>query len=85
MGAEITSGGGEQWPDQSSLCTSVLEHTPLSMATVEGANHIVRYVNPAFCGLMGKKQEELIGRPFAEIRPEKEFGLSRFVGPNQPA
>jgi PAS domain S-box-containing protein len=42
------------------------------MATVEGGDHRVRYVNPAFCRLMGKSRKELIGRPFAEILPEKD-------------
>jgi signal transduction histidine kinase len=68
-GAEPTSGSTEQWPELSSLCASILEHTPLSMATVEGGDHRVRYVNPAFCRLMRKNRAELIGKPFAEIIP----------------
>src|SRR5688572_7310769 len=71
-GAEPTSSNPERRPDLSSLCASILEHTPLAMATVEGGDHRVRYVNPAFCRLMGKSREELIGRPFAEILPEKD-------------
>jgi PAS domain S-box-containing protein len=41
------------------------------MATMEGAEHRVRYVNPAFCRLMSKEREALIGKPFAEILPER--------------
>jgi two-component sensor histidine kinase len=41
------------------------------MATVEGATHIVRYVNPAFCRLIDKTKDELVGKQFGEILPEK--------------
>jgi len=46
------------------------------MATVEGARHIVRYVNPAFCRLMDKSKEQLVGKPFAEKMPEKDEYLT---------
>lgn len=42
------------------------------MATVEGATHIVRYVNPAFCRLMDKAMEQLVGKPLSELLPEKD-------------
>jgi PAS domain S-box-containing protein len=41
------------------------------MAMVEGASHIVRYVNPAFCRLMDKPTEQLVGKPFCEMLPER--------------
>ena len=34
----------------------------------EGVTHVVRYVNDAFARLVGKEQDELAGRPFAEAR-----------------
>jgi signal transduction histidine kinase len=40
------------------------------MASVAGIRHIVDYVNPAFCRLVGKSTDQLIGRPFSEITPE---------------
>jgi two-component sensor histidine kinase len=46
------------------------------MATVEGAMHIVRYVNPAFCRLIDKTRDELVGTPFREILPEKDECLA---------
>jgi len=61
-----------QPPDLSSLCLAITEHAPLPMATVEGASHIVRYVNPAFCRLMDKPTEQLVGIPFCEMLPEKD-------------
>jgi signal transduction histidine kinase len=43
------------------------------MATVEGASHIVRYVNPAFCRLLKKTSKQLLGKQFREIMPEKDI------------
>ncbi|HZJ14058.1 MAG TPA: PAS domain-containing protein [Chthoniobacteraceae bacterium] len=48
------------------------EHAPLPIATVEGATHIVRYANPAFCRLMDEPAEKLIGKPLSELLPEKD-------------
>lgn len=49
-----------------------LEEAPLPMATVEGATHLVRYVNPAFCHLMGKPPEQLVGVPLSGLLPERD-------------
>jgi PAS domain S-box-containing protein len=46
------------------------------MAMVEEAGHIVRYVNPAFCRLMNKTTEQLVGKPFAEMMPAKDKCLT---------
>ena len=54
------------------------EYSPLPMAAVEGDGHIVRYVNPAFCRLLGKKCEEMAGIHFAQAVPEAE---AMFAGP----
>lgn len=48
-----------------------LEHAPLPIATLEGAMHIVRYANPAFCQLIDKSKEELLGHPFLNVMPGK--------------
>ncbi|MBA2744027.1 MAG: PAS domain-containing protein, partial [Chthoniobacterales bacterium] len=61
MDVERTPAG--ETPDLSSLCLTIAEHAPLPMATVEGASHIVRYVNPAFCRLLETRKEELVGHP----------------------
>jgi signal transduction histidine kinase len=42
------------------------------MVSVEGVSHIVRYVNPAFCRLMDKPKEQLVGKPLGEMLPEKD-------------
>ena len=48
------------------LCRPIVESSPTPMAAVQGAGHIVRYLNPAFCRLIGKTGEELAGRPFSD-------------------
>lgn len=45
----------------------VIERAPLPMVEVEGANHVVCFVNAAFCILLGKTREALIGHPFADL------------------
>jgi two-component system, NtrC family, sensor kinase len=43
--------------------------SPMPMAELEGANHIIRYANPAFCLLAGKTEAELLGRDFSAVTP----------------
>jgi PAS domain S-box-containing protein len=59
-------------PALSGLCLALTEHAPLPMATVEGATHIVHYVNPAFCRMMDKSAQQLVGKPLSELLPEKD-------------
>jgi signal transduction histidine kinase len=76
MPTETHLPSAQLFPDLSSLCLTMTEHAPLPMATLEGPNHIVRYVNGAFCRLIEKTQEELVGKPFAEMVPEKDECLA---------
>jgi signal transduction histidine kinase len=55
------------------------EQAPLSMIYVEGARHIVRYVNPAFCRLIDKPAEQLVGKPFSGLLP-KHHGCLTMLG-----
>jgi PAS domain-containing protein len=41
------------------------------MASVRRSIHVLRFVNHAFCRVLDKDQEELIGKPFAETVPVK--------------
>ena len=63
-------------PDISSGGLAIAEQSPLPLATVEGALHILRYVNPAFCLLLDKPKGELIGKPFSEVMQDKDEFLS---------
>ncbi len=49
---------------------ALLELAHLPVALTEGRSHSVRYVNPAFCTLVGKASGELIGRDLTEILPD---------------
>lgn len=48
----------------------------MAMAALEEPGHILRYVNPAFCRLTGKSEEELIGREFCSTMPAGDECLS---------
>ncbi len=60
-------------PDLSGPC---LDHAPLPMATLDGATHIARYVNPAFCRLVNKANDELVGKRFREMLPGQDKCLA---------
>ena len=70
MREETGSVTGEQSFDLVRLSRYFSELSPQPMVAVEGATHVVRYVNAAFSLLVGKEATELVGRPFAEAVPE---------------
>ena len=72
MLAQLSRTLGNQPRDLSSLCLAVAQHAPSPMAMMEGAAHIIRYVNPAFCSLIDRPAEELIGKSLCEMLPEKD-------------
>jgi PAS domain S-box-containing protein len=49
------------------ISLAITEYAPLPMATVEGESHIVRYANTAFCRILDKRREDIVGNPFAEL------------------
>ena len=71
MGQKPISRTGKQVAGLSSHCLALTEHAPLPMATVAGATHLVRYVNPAFCSMMGKPAKQLVGKPLSKLLPGK--------------
>ena len=52
-----------------SRAAPIIERAPLPIVEVEGSEHRVTHVNSAFCGLLGRTREELVGQFFAEIVP----------------
>lgn len=56
--------------DLPGFCGPFCDQSPDAILAVEGPNLVVRYVNPAFLRLSGKREHELLGRPFAEAVPE---------------
>jgi diguanylate cyclase (GGDEF)-like protein/PAS domain S-box-containing protein len=57
----------EQTTDIIRACRAVGEASAIPMAALDGFNHIVRYVNPAFCLFSGKAKERFIGKVFSEV------------------
>ncbi|MEO6740534.1 MAG: PAS domain S-box protein [Chthoniobacteraceae bacterium] len=45
----------------------IIERAPLPIVEVQGSAHTVSHVNSAFCRLLGKTREDLIGKSFADI------------------
>jgi signal transduction histidine kinase len=70
MMVKRTSRVKEQTLDRRGLFLGFTECSPLAMVAVEGLGHIVCHVNPAFCRLVGKTREELIGYPFGKAVPK---------------
>lgn len=62
-------GSADQEIDLRALCRAVCDASPMPMAGLGGSAHTFRYVNPAFCLLTGKSEEELIGTAFCGITP----------------
>lgn len=69
-------GGGAERNDSvphlvpaQSLCRAAAEGSPMPMAELEGATHVVRYANPAFCALCNMTREEIVGNDFRVIDP----------------
>jgi signal transduction histidine kinase len=58
--------------DLSSLCFALTEHAPSPMAVVDGASYIVRCANSAFCRLLDKPKEAIVGKPFREMLPQTD-------------
>ena len=52
--------------DLSAVCRSLLARSPVAVAEMEGVAQIVRYANPAFCRLMAKSKEALVGGPLSD-------------------
>jgi signal transduction histidine kinase len=72
MGQKPIPGTVGESPDLSSSCLAVIERAPQPMAVVEGAGHILRCVNPAFCHLIDKTRDQLVGQSFCQMLPEQE-------------
>jgi PAS domain S-box-containing protein len=69
-----TSPGGTALPERVAIDLATLgrlieEPLPLAAAATQGESHLLRWVNPAFCRLVGAPAVELIGRPFVEALP----------------
>ncbi len=69
MSGQIKKTKATPAPHLRSRAAPIIERAPLPSLEVQGSAHVVSYVNSAFCSLLGKTREELIGKSFAEIVP----------------
>jgi PAS domain S-box-containing protein len=76
MKAELASVTETRFPDFLEIYGALTERAPLPMAMMEGAGHIVRCVNPAFCRLLGKSTDELVGMPISDFLPGQDACLA---------
>lgn len=49
------------------ICRAMAEHSPEPLVAIEVSTHIARYLNPAFCRLVGKAESEMIGKSFFDL------------------
>ena len=69
MKPELSPGQTAPKSSLRSRAAPIIERAPLPTIEVQGSDHVVAYVNSAFCRLLGKTREELLGNPFSEIVP----------------
>ncbi|HEV8604902.1 MAG TPA: ATP-binding protein [Tepidisphaeraceae bacterium] len=69
MDSELTPGKTDPKPGPRSASAPIIARAPLPIVEVQGSAHLVSFVNPAFCRLVGKTSEELSGMPFDKIVP----------------
>lgn len=59
--------------DGETVRANILHGAPVAMALLEGPAHVFRDVNDAFCHLVGKERDALLGQPFAAaVSPDEE-------------
>jgi signal transduction histidine kinase/ActR/RegA family two-component response regulator len=52
-----------------SRAAPIIDRAPLPLVEVQGSQHVVIHVNSAFCTLLGRPRDELLGKPFCDIVP----------------
>lgn len=67
MNPKSNSGRSAEERRSQSRYAPVIERAPLPMVEVEGPDHLVCFVNAAFCALLGKQQDELLEQRFSDL------------------
>lgn len=76
MSSEEKAGTRKFKRQSATFCGGIIEKSPIPMLNVTGSKHIVSKVNDAFCNLVEKKREDLIGFPFADAGSIMESCIS---------
>jgi PAS domain S-box-containing protein len=71
MDARVIANSNQE-PNLSAAFQALAASSPLPMAALEGADHAICYANPAFCLLIGKGEQELIGKPVCDFVPARD-------------
>lgn len=67
---------GETLSEQQQLLETILNATP-DFVSLQDRDSVYRAVNMAFCGLVGKTKEEIIGRTDFDLFPQKRAAANR--------
>ncbi|MBA4150650.1 MAG: PAS domain-containing protein [Verrucomicrobia bacterium] len=67
MNFGITPKKGAVTDEMPSRSAPIIERAPLPIIEVNGPDHLISYVNSAFCNLVGKTRDQLMGKGFSEI------------------
>lgn len=67
---ETVSSSSSAAPEKPAASNRWLDQATAPIATTEGSNHIVRYVNPAFCRWLERPAESFLGKPFGTLLPQ---------------
>jgi signal transduction histidine kinase/CheY-like chemotaxis protein len=67
MNADSLTGCADTESDPEGRTSPLIDWVALPMVGVEGTRHLVSSVNAAFCRLLHKTAEELIGKPLSQI------------------
>ena len=70
MGKDRKKRSSDTMLNLQAICVEATDQSPVAMAALEGPEHIVRYVNPAFCRLVAREEKDLVDIPFADCVPQ---------------
>jgi PAS domain S-box-containing protein len=78
------------FPEPLSQPVELLQQAPIALALWTGAEHVFQWVNARFCGLVGRSELELLGKPVGQVfhgAPGAELAavLGRVLSSSVPA
>jgi len=62
--------GRRETDDELGRLRALVAHAPTLFVVMEGPDHVVRLANPAYLRVIGRREEDIAGRPFRVVFPE---------------